>query len=156
MTIRLTERRRLKLVQSCNDIKLAKKVTIRQLSALIGSLVASFIAIPLGRIFYRNLEKDKTEGLKKSKGDWEQKVIVSKEGLLEIDRWLENNSSRTPINRGKPEVMITTDASKTGFGGVFLDKTINGLLSFDEQMLHINLLELKAVLFSLKIFAKKC
>ena len=154
MTIRLTERRRLKLIQACNDIKSAKKVTIRQLSALIGSLVASFIAIPLGRIFYRNLEKDKTEALKKSKGDWEQKVIVSKEGLLEIDWWLENNSSRTPINRGKPEVMITTDASKTGFGGVFLDKTINGLWSFDEQMLHINILEIKSVLFSLKIFAK--
>ena len=45
------------------------------------------------------------------------------------------------------KLLLKTDASKSGWGVIFDKETTGGL---DESFLHINVLELKAVLFRLK------
>jgi hypothetical protein len=40
---------------------------IRNVAKVIGLIVSSFSAIEIGKLFYRNLEKEKIEALKKSK-----------------------------------------------------------------------------------------
>ena len=45
---------------------------------------------------------------------------------------------------------LTTDASKTGWGAVFLNTKTGGNFTSSESDLHINVLELKAVYFGLK------
>ena len=51
--------------------------------------------------------------------------------------------------------MLTTDASKIGWGAVVLGKRTGGFFDEDERQLHINILEAKAVLFGLKAFEEE-
>ena len=54
------------------------------------------------------------------------------------------------------EVLLFTDASNEGWGCQLGDLHASGLWSKTERRLHINLLELKAVLLSLKHFRDQC
>ena len=56
------------------------------------------------------------------------------------------------INAG-PNLIVTTDASKKGRGAALGSQTIQGLWTRKEQLLHINVLEIKAGLFALRSFA---
>ena len=46
--------------------------------------------------------------------------------------------------------LLKTDASKSGWGAIFNKESTGGQFALDESLLHINVLELKAVLFGLK------
>ena len=56
------------------------------------------------------------------------------------------------IQHGSPSYCLTTDASLAGWGAVFQEIKTGGRWSELEKQLHINTLELKAVLFGLKSF----
>ena len=154
MSITLTDKRKEKIIRVCKDLLALQKISIRKLSAAIGTMVASFIAIPFGKMYYRQLEKEKTEGLRVNNGNWEKEISLSKEALLEVKWWLENANTITPISRGKPDAVLVTDASNTGFGCVYQKQIMSGVWSLEEKEMHINILELKAVLFGLKTFVK--
>lgn len=155
MNIELTNRRKDKIIQECLRVKSVRRVTIRELSVLIGAMVASFLVIPFGKVFYRELEKEKTKGLRTHKGNWEKKITLSCRAIEDIDWWLENVHTKTPINRGKPDLLYTTDASNVGWGGIYLDQVVSGLWSETEKEEHINVKEMLAVKFALQIFAKE-
>ncbi|XP_074655663.1 uncharacterized protein LOC141909176 [Tubulanus polymorphus] len=53
-----------------------------------------------------------------------------------------------------PEVTLTTDASMSGWGAILGDLRTGGHWTEQEQLLHINVLELRAVLYGLKSFSK--
>ena len=48
------------------------------------------------------------------------------------------------------KLLLKTDASKSCWGVIFDKETTGGQFGLDESLLHINVLELKAVLFRLK------
>ena len=66
--------------------------------------------------------------------------------------WWGNNANQQPV---LPAITMTTDASNTGWGGISDGVFTGGLWSKDEQSLHMNCLELKAVLLSIKAFISK-
>src|SRR6266542_3969913 len=51
-----------------------------------------------------------------------------------------------------PQIILYTDASITGWGAAHNDCMIHGKWSQEEQQLHINHLELKAIFFTLQAF----
>ncbi len=53
-----------------------------------------------------------------------------------------------------PEMMITSDASKMGWGATFGKLSTNGRWSHQETLLHINVLELKATFLAVQTFLK--
>ena len=53
-----------------------------------------------------------------------------------------------------PDLVITSDASKTGWEGMCNGITAQGQWSQEEANLHINLLEMKAAEFLVKAFTK--
>ena len=55
----------------------------------------------------------------------------------------------------KPDKCIATDASSCGWGAVTESSSTGGLFSKSEMKVHINVLELKAILFDLKALAKR-
>ena len=63
MTVTLTEHKVEKLKSVCSEFLNSRNKTIRDLSVLIGNLVASFPAFPYGQLFYRQLEIEKIIGL---------------------------------------------------------------------------------------------
>lgn len=71
----------------------------------------------------------------------------------DINWWLENIPEVVnPICRGEPDVVIETDASMKGWGGICRhhNLTVGGPWKVDEANYHINVLELQAALYTLK------
>ena len=61
MTITLTNEKKQKILKLCTAARLAHTLTIRELANLIGNLVASMEVVPYGRLFYRQLEREKNQ-----------------------------------------------------------------------------------------------
>ena len=159
MTVELTEDRKRKLRESCLHILEAKRIRIRQLAQVIGQIVASFPGVEFGQLYYRDLEKLKIEALRKTKGDFDGKICINQESKVELHWWKDNiDTANNKINRKSPEILITSDASLSGWGAV-LDQTINAggrwneteKIKFGE---NINALELLAVFLALQSFEK--
>ena len=70
MTLKLTENKQNKIFTLCNVIK-SKVQSIRKIVSLLGNIVASFEAVPLGPLYYSNTELCKIEALKAAKGNFE-------------------------------------------------------------------------------------
>ena len=116
-------------------------------------MVASFVAVPLGPLYYRVLEKDKNRALSENKGNWERKVLVSEGSKNELRWWVENTEEQSAsIYRPNPIITMETDSSLTGWGALIAgtEKQTKGLWTEEEKRYHINYLELLAVFLGLK------
>ena len=60
----------------CAAARLARTLTIREFAKLIGDLVASMEAVPYGRRFYRQLERDKIKSVQQNKGNFEAQITL--------------------------------------------------------------------------------
>ena len=56
------------------------KFTIRELAQVIEQMVAAFPAVQWGPLYYRQLEKDKSDALKNNKGNFEAMTGLSSAG----------------------------------------------------------------------------
>ena len=145
MTIELTKEKKEKIAALCEELLNATNISIRQLAKVIGNLVASFPAVPYGKLFYRNLEKDKIISLKQNKGDFDKTCQLSVASVDELNWWIKNiPKSIDVIHKAPIDITIYTDASKTGWG--ISDGIIpsGGIWSTDDALKHINVLELEA------------
>jgi len=62
-----------------------------------------------------------------------------------------NLSEGLPFGRYRQSISVTTDASLTGWGGFCQDRIMSGTWSGKEALMHINVLELEAVLRSVRL-----
>ena len=108
---------------------------IRKIAKLLGKFTSSFPVVRFGPLHYRSLEWDKILALKFAKGNFDKKMKVSQAGKMDILWWI-NNIEDTFSPMQIPNCS-------------FLLKTTGGHFALDESLLHINVLELKAVLFGL-------
>ena len=148
MTITLTKKKKQKIILLAIDILARQDPTIRLVSKFLGNVTASFEAVPEGRIHYRHIEFDKKVSLKMSHGNYDGPCFLSEESLGEILWWKNNINESFAYIKATPliDYVVYTDASNEGWGAA--DKTlpsINGRWSWEEQFLHINVLELKAI-----------
>lgn len=154
MTVTLPLERKQKVVLACSELKRKKRVTIRELAQVIGQLVATFPAVQWGPLFYRSLDRLKSTSLKFSAGNFESLTSLTDKTTEELDWWIENlDSSFFPIEKTNPEVEIQTDAASSGgWGAVCGQIKTGGRWSETEMNLHINVLEMMAILYALKSF----
>ena len=100
---------------------------------------------------YRNLERLKIEALANSKGNFDSYTYLTDNSKDDIMWWRDNiPNAYDDFYKGSPKKVLTTDACPTGWGAVTDVVKTNGLFHINEQSTHINILELKAVLFGLK------
>ena len=126
---------------------------VRTFMSLIGLLTATEKQVPLGRLHMRPIQWH----LKKH---WRVPESLEKEipiprSLHQYLQWWtqeENVLKGQPLHPLRHAVQIFTDASKEGWGAHLGDFTASGTWSVPESKLHINFLELKAVLLALKRF----
>ena len=125
--------------------------------SLIGLLTATEKQVHLGRLHMRPIQWH-------LKNHW--RVPESLEKIIPLPRslhphlqwWLEENNvlQGQPLHPIKHALQIFTDASKEGWGAHLNELTARGSWSVPESKLHINYLELKAVLLALKEFQDLC
>lgn len=103
-------------------------------------------------VVHKSFERVKYLSLKQN-DNYDQRITLPASLKSDFDWWLNNiDKGASPIRTGNSQFEIFTDASRTGWGASCLRHTANGQWSSQEQMEHINLLELK--FFGLKIFVK--
>ena len=80
---------------------------------------------------------------------------MSEDALYEISWWKKNIfKAFKPIRYPKISIIIYTDASLEGWGASMGNVSTGGAWLPDEKLMHINVLELKAILLALKSFVK--
>ena len=152
MTVSLTHKKREKIFKLCQKLLTQDKCQIRDIAKLLGYMSYGLIAVKFGKMHYRQLERVNIKALALSKGNFEAFTKLSPSSKDDITWWKDNMfNSYNDIFKGSPEAVLTTDASLTGWGAVTEAQSCGGLFSEEESSgVHINILELKAVLFGLK------
>ena len=102
------------------------------------------------------VEKEKSLALKQHNGEYEAEMSSTKHAKQEL-QWLVSNTptAYNVINRCSPDMIVFTDASNIGWGGVIKGQAKAGdNWTPTEANNHINYLELLAILYSLQAFKK--
>ena len=131
-----------------------RHIRIREVASLVGTLIAYSTGTKWGRLYYRSVERDKIKALKTNAGDFDKPMCLSDNAIDCISWWLTSDVLH-PANflGNKPDVVITSDASKLGWGGHRGSSTTGGRWNGEEANLHINYLELKAFWLTLQSLA---
>ena len=155
MTVRLTQEKKTSLRNSCEQLLQSTEITIRELSQVIGKIVASFPGVMHGPLYCWDLGRDKTVTLMYNKGNFEAKLGLSEESKSKLHWWIEYiDKAYSVILHREPDLTITTNASKTGWGAVCGHVSTGGHWSHIEAENHINISELVGAYLGMQTFAK--
>ena len=151
MTIRITPEKALNIQSQCTKFLHKSIVKIRDLAHIIGLLVSSLPGVQMGMLFYRHLENEKIDILKANNGNFDALCTISETCTSDLQWWRDNiTHAKKKILQTDPDITIRSDASKEGWGAELNNKRTGGRWLPDETILHINELELLAILFALK------
>ena len=153
MSVRPSDEKVTSLRAQLDAVLKQNNISLRVLAELIGKFNALTPGNRYGTVFCKRLEIQKTASLKQVSGDYDSLIFITAEMREDIS-WWRHNANKYPVllSPHLPAITITTDASNTGWDGISDGVVTGGLWSKDEQSLHINCLELKAALLSIKAF----
>ena len=139
MTVKLTPERALKLKTACLENLEATTPLIRDMAQLLGLMTSSFPGIMYGALHYRVLEMEKTCALKQTKRNFDRSMTLSSEAKSDIQWWIDSISvAYNPVNHGDPHIIMTTDASLSGWGACLDGMTTGGRWNPDEATRGFN------------------
>ena len=81
-------------------------------------------------------------------------VALPEEARRDLSWWMVRDHLLVGVRFGTPapDLHLYSDASSSGWGGHLLDQNVSGVWSAQEKLLHINLLEMKALFLALQAF----
>ena len=88
------------------------------MSSFIGTLTSTFPENKFGPLHYGELDKCKTLGLKKAKGNFDTLIKLTKEAIFNLQWWIKNLYTASKKKLKHPDItkVIYTDASMYGCG----------------------------------------
>ena len=110
----------------------------------------------LAPLHFCHLQSNLIRGLQMKQESYDALIVMSPSARIELAWWLKHtlNANGSPIHLSPPDMTITTDASKKGWGAAHQSFQTNRRWSQKESLQHINYLELKASFLALKTFLK--
>ena len=154
MTIWPTSEKILKLKDMAQLLLSNIIATVYNLSSCIGFIVSNFPSVKYGQLYYCNLETNKSNALKANKGNYKGIACLTQHSWAETIWWLSNaDMLYNDITTSAVGSVLTTGATKAGWGAVTKDNKTCGRWTPVESELNINELELK-VQFGLKSLCK--
>ena len=120
MTLALPEEKVLDIQNKCAQLIASPKTTIMELTKLLGKLSFTAQALLPERIQCRYLQQQQIQAVREA-NSYQAKVKLNQQSLAELKWWKENLllQNGKPLKIGIPQLMIQTDASKTGWGQSF-------------------------------------
>ena len=107
-------------MELCNFALHSIQISIQTLAQLIGTLISLFPACPLGKLYYRHLERLKVQALRDSHGSFDGLCILNVFCLQDLHWWLQNiPTTAAPIRRTTEHHEIFSDSSNFAWGGFF-------------------------------------
>ena len=81
-------------------------------------------------------------------------MALLEEARRDLSWWMVKDHLLTGVRFGAPapDLHLYSDASSSGWGAHLLDQNVSGVWSDQEKLLHINLLEMKALFLGLQAF----
>ncbi|KAL2095574.1 hypothetical protein ACEWY4_007722 [Coilia grayii] len=129
-------------------------VRLRDCHRLLGLMASALVAVPLGRLHMRGFQRWVAQLKLDPHAQARHKISVTSNGVLTLRQWKEPMF----LTRGAPlgticaRSVITTDASRWGWGATHEGRLVNGQWDSSLQTVHINVLELMAVFLALRHF----
>ena len=147
-----TEEKVQQIITDCQSATNRGRVTVRELSKLIGRMSATMLAVLPAPLCYRELQQLKNRAFATSQS-YDTTVTLSKEAIVELRWWTRmlRDWNGRQILPPTPDLIIETDASLLGWGAASAQGSTGGLWSEEERAYHINALELMG---RAKTFAK--
>ena len=154
MEINLPKKKVSQAIQEARNLLQHHQASARQLAHLIEVVSSTLPAILPAPLHYRGLQNLKHQALKK--GGYDVTLPLSEEAKEDLIWWAEHLPSVNgqPLVRDQPSLQMETDASLMGWGAVCEGETIGGPWTEEEQLLHINCLELPGASHAVHAFAK--
>lgn len=155
MSLSLTPEKKNNIKRVAQEFLLKDHCQIRELAALIGSLIAAGPGIPYGMLYTKCLEREKLKALIMCDQDFDQTMTINNIIKGELTWWVNKlPGAKCPIRSFRFAKEIFSDASMRGWGAHFNGQNAQGFWTCAERSLHINRLELKAAFLALKCFAQ--
>ena len=126
----------------------------RQLSALLGQMESLSCLVPLGRLHKRQFQRLFRDRFSQARQSWDVMIRLGPWFLSSTAKWSDMDwlSTGLPITRPPHQVELFTDASTDGWGAHAGSLTASGTWPPSMRLLHINILELEAVVLALRRF----
>lgn len=155
MIFSATRERKHKAISLVKGLLSKRKVKIRKFSQVIGTLASICPAVKYGWIYLKALEREKFLALKKNNGMYSRIMYIASYLKKDLFWWLNQiEGSNQNIKAPDYNLVIYSDASKSGWGACCNNQDAKGFWHQREEDEHINVLELKAAFYGLKTFAK--
>ena len=90
MEVRLPTDKVESILKLCRRLLAQTRPTIQSVAQVIGKFVSCFPAVPLGPLYYRNLEIAKDVQLKENTGNFQAKMPLTDEAKAELQWWILN------------------------------------------------------------------
>lgn len=154
LTLSLPSEKRNNIAQLVQKYSSLPSCSIRDFAQLIGVLIAACPAVKYGWLYTKILERQKFLALREH-NNYSQKIKLPEVILSDLHWWSKNiDTTFTCLTIPEFSLEIFTDASRTGWGAYCNETRASGYWTKDELDYHINYLELLAVFFALKCFAR--
>ena len=156
MTVSLPERKIIRGLNQATCLRRQAQRSVRELAHFIGLVVSSFPAIKPARLYDRDLELCKLDALSWNEGNYDSVFCLSEKANYALGWFISSCRLYNGTCFAKPKSVITlfTDAPKSGWGVLCNEVSTSGLWSSNEQALHINCLELIAILLGVQCFVQ--
>jgi hypothetical protein len=155
--ISLPEDRASHLVQCARLFVAPRYLPARLFLRLLGLMVASLLVVPHARLRMRPIQMYFLSTWRASRHPLNMPVLVPHSLISHLEFW--KTKSRlvggVPMFPVPPQVTVTTDACNTGWGGHLGSLKVQGLWTSSQMALHINCLEMLAVLHTLRAFRQQ-
>lgn len=156
MTIRVPREKLRKLRRDAASLHEKAKTTPRELSRFLGLANSVVQAIRLSRLQCRWLQRELTATLA-AKPEWDAPMKIGARGISELQWWTQwatfYNGAPLPLRQPPPNLIITTDASETGWGATLPHNTVWGQWTAAEAQNSSNWRELRAVMHAINRLA---
>ena len=146
-------------IQNLAEKFLSEQTSARQLASLLGLLQATLPAITIAPLYFRNLQRDLSKALNPSEGKQSYRTVValsleSRGELMWWKNWLPFHNEKNFLVPKEQET-IFSDASNKGWGAHLGPLEIGGRWCLEEQIQHINVLELQVAFLAIKALLSK-
>ena len=143
----------LKVSKAAQTIIQSEFLSAETWQSLLGIFISQSRLLRLGRFHLREFQWNLSQYWSQFRDDPSQLIPVLPSSKEEARWWLEQDPSiGVPVSPPQFTVRIFTDACNKGWGAHWEDRILQGLWSSAEQLLHINILEMRAVLKALQGF----
>ena len=121
---------------------------------ILGHLASLELLVPHGRLRMRTLQWYLKAHWSPESDPPSLPVPLPREVRRDLSWWMVRDHLLTGVRFGTPapDLHLYSDASCSGWGAHLLDQHVSGVWSDQEKLLHINLLEMKALFLSFQAF----